>query len=161
MSDRSIVVTTRVAVDPADAFAVFTEEIGLWWRRQPRYQFQPGRAGVMRCEPGVGGRLLEEYAPGDAHEVGRVRVWSPPGRLVLTWFGRGRPDEGETEVEVRFEPEQGGTRVTVEHRGWERLPPGHPARLGVSGPALHGVIGQWWADQLGALASRRAGPPAP
>jgi hypothetical protein len=34
-----------------------------------------------------------------------------------------------TEVEVRFEPVADGTRVTLEHRGLERLPPEEAERL--------------------------------
>jgi len=31
--------TTFVAVDPADAFEVFTSEIDQWWGRGPRFRF--------------------------------------------------------------------------------------------------------------------------
>ncbi len=34
--DDRVVVTTLVAVDPATAFAVFTEEVDAWWRHGPR-----------------------------------------------------------------------------------------------------------------------------
>jgi len=33
-------------------------------------------------------------------------------------------DQHETEVDVRFEPVEDQTRVTLAHRGLERLPPG-------------------------------------
>ena len=38
-------------------------------------------------------------------------------------------DHRDTEVEVRFEAIDGGTRVTLEHRGLDRLPDEVAARL--------------------------------
>lgn len=66
-------------------------------------------------------RLLEFYAEGEPYEMGRVTVWEPGERLVFVYRSVHLPLEG-TEVEVRFEPIAPGTRVTLEHRGLERLP---------------------------------------
>jgi hypothetical protein len=49
---------------------------------------------------------------------------------------------------MRFEAEGAGTRLTVEHRGWESIRPGHPARHGFTGPAFADMMGLWWADLL-------------
>ena len=98
-------VTTVVAVDPATAFSVFTEEIGAWWRHKIRDLFREGRVGVMKFEPGPNGRLLETYAdaPDDPFEVGRVLSWIPGERLVFEWRQRGFGTNDVTEVDVRFE----------------------------------------------------------
>jgi len=155
--EDAIVVTTVVAVAPARAFAVFTEEIGAWWRSDlPRNRFAAGRRGRMCFEPGAGGRLLEESeeAPGEPFEVGRVRVWEPPARLVFGFRAAAFAPGEETEVEVRFEPVAGGTRVTLTHRGWDALAPDHPARHGLTGPAFTSMIGLWWADHLGSMRAR-------
>jgi uncharacterized protein YndB with AHSA1/START domain len=143
-------VTTVVALDPAAAFHVFTAEVDAWWRRGPMYRFRTDRSGTMRFEPHVGGRLLEVYdeAAGDAYEVGRVLVWEPAARLVFTWRGVAFAPGQRTEVEVRFEAVESGTRVMLEHRGWDSLPAGHPARHGLAGPAFTRLIGQWWASLL-------------
>ena len=145
-------VTTVVEVDPQTAFAVFTGQISAWWKPKVKNLFRPGRAGSMRFEPGDGGRLLEVY--GDSHEpfeVGRVLAWVPGERLVLEWRqGSFGPNE-VTEVEVRFEAVEGGTRVTLEHRGWDSLPANHPARYGFSGEAFDSLIGLRWADVLTAF----------
>lgn len=164
----AIRVTTLVGVAPEMAFAVFTGEIDAWWRREPRFRFNPGRTGVMRFEPGAGGRLVEVYdeAAGDLFEVGRVTVWDPPGRLVFHFRMAGfRPDE-TTEVEVLFERVEDGSQVTVEHRGWDSLPADHPATHGLTGAAFKSVIGLWWGDLLvslrrGAPRGSRAGPLSP
>lgn len=162
ISDDNVVVTTRVAADPATAFAIFTNEIDVWWRRGPR--FRPGftRKGVMRFEPGVGGRLLESYDDdGDAVELGRVTLWEPGARLVFDFRAQNFLPGQVTEVEIRFEPELDGTRVTLEHRGWSQIPAQHPARHGLSGPAFTAMIGGFWSDLLLSLrataARQRAG----
>ena len=143
-----MVVSTLVAVDPATAFEVFTAEVDAWWKRGPRYRYGPDRSGSMRFEPGVGGRLLEEYDAGDAFEVGRILVWDPPGRLVWEGMGREREPGKRTEIEVRFERADRGTRVTVEHRGWDRVPLDDAVRHGLDGQAFLSLMGQWWADLL-------------
>jgi uncharacterized protein YndB with AHSA1/START domain len=142
-------VTTHVAVDPADAFEVFTEETDLWWRRGPRYRFGGKQTGTLRFEPGVGGRLIEVFDGGDtrAHEVGKILVWEPARRLVFEWRNRNFAPGEKTEVEVVFEPTDGGTRVTVEHRGWSAVREDHPSRHGLgSGDAFTSMIGYWWGD---------------
>jgi uncharacterized protein YndB with AHSA1/START domain len=160
ISDDNVVVTTRVAVDPARAFEIFTREVDAWWRRGPR--FRPGftRKSVMRIEPGIGGRLLETYEDGDdVVELGRIRHWEPGARLVLDFRAQNFLPGQVTEVEVRFEAELDGTRVTLEHRGWSQIPAPHPARHGLSGPAFTAMIGSFWSDLLLALRahSRRRG----
>jgi hypothetical protein len=151
-------VTTVVAVDPATAFDVFTSEIGAWWKSGPRYRFDPERSGTMRFEPGAGGRLLEVHDPttGAGFEVGRVLVWEPGARLVFEFRGRDFAPGERTEVEVRFEAEGAGTRLTLEHRGWETIPPGHRARHGYTGQAFADMIGLWWADLMLAIRARAA-----
>ncbi len=146
-------VTTFVAVDPEDAFDVFTREIDLWWRRGPRFRFGNARGGELRFEGGAGGRLVEVRADADggAFEVGRVRAWEPGARVVFEWRGWNFEGGEVTEVEVRFDAAPGGTRVTLEHRGWDALRPDHPARHGLTGAAFVAMIGMWWADHVNAL----------
>jgi len=143
-------VTTVVALDPLTAFSVFTEEIGAWWRPRIAGLFREGPPGVMKFEAGRNGRLLEVYAdrPDDPFEIGRVLAWIPGERLVFEWRQRGFAPHDVTEVEVRFEAVKAGTRVTVEHRGWEKIPRGHSARHGWEGEAFVTLISMRWADQL-------------
>jgi hypothetical protein len=164
-STDSVRVTTVVPVDPAAAFEVFTGQVDAWWKRGPRYRPGVLRLGVMRFDPpGVGGRLLEVYdeAAGDAFELGRVLVWKPAEQLVFEWRARNFEPGQRTEVEVRFEAVAGGTRVTLEHRGWDSIPVDHASRhgWGASG-AFSSMIGLFWADLVTSLrshaASRREG----
>lgn len=121
----SVTAAIDVAVDPATAFEVFTEEIDAWYQRGPHSWRFPDRAVGIRCEPGVGGRLLElhDEATGEGFEFGRITVWEPGARLVYTDLTSSAPPDPVTEVEVRFEAAPGGTRVTLEHRGLDLLPP--------------------------------------
>lgn len=124
-----VTVTVEVAVDPTTAFEIFTEEIGRWWRPGPINWNYSDRAVGMRIEPGVGGRWIEVHdeATGEGFEHGRVTVWEPGARLVLRYEDRGHDIDG-TEVEILFETIEGGTRVTLEHRGWEKIAPDLAAR---------------------------------
>ena len=109
MTAASASASVHVAVEPLTAFKAFTDEIDSWWVRGPINFFDSGRAVAMRVEPGVGGRLLEIYddASGDALELGRIEVWEPGARLKY------RSLVDDTEVDVRFDAVEGGTRVSV------------------------------------------------
>lgn len=106
MTERSASAEVEVAADPVRAFAAFTEEIDSWWVRGAINFFDAARAVEMKIEPGVDGRVLEVYE-GDALELGRVTVWEPGARLAY------RSSVDDSEVDVRFEPVEGGTRVRV------------------------------------------------
>ena len=98
-----------VGVDPRTAFSIFTDEIDLWWVRGPINFHDGARAIGMRCEPGVGGRLLELYSAdaSDALELGRITTWRP-GEL-LAW----QSGVDDVSVSVHFQHVAEGTKVTV------------------------------------------------
>ncbi|MBA2460203.1 MAG: SRPBCC domain-containing protein [Actinobacteria bacterium] len=114
----NVVRSVDVGVDPGTAFSLFTGEIGRWYRSERWSWNDPGRAVGIRIEPGIGGRWLEVWdaETGEGFELGRVLVWEPGVRLVVTYRNVHMPP-GDTEIEVRFEPAEAGTRVTLEHRG--------------------------------------------
>lgn len=141
-----------VAVPPDEAFRLFTAEIGLWWRRGPRFRAAPGESGLMAIEPRVGGRVFESWtnATGAEHvqEIGRVLAWEPPRRVLFSWRATNFAPAEHTEVEVLFEPSASGTRVTVTHSGFAALRPDHPVRHGKSGADFSRQMGLWWGDLL-------------
>lgn len=150
-------VTLFVAVPPAVAFSVFTEDIDRWWKRGVKFRASGRNVGKLCFEPGVGGRLFETFTIGESEqlvEVGRIVTWEPPGRLLFEWRNSNFAPHEKTEVEVRFDAAPGGTQVVLEHRGWSSLPAGHPARHGLEGAAFIGMIGMWWSELLGALRER-------
>lgn len=146
-----VLVALRVDADPQRTFEAFTAEIGQWWRPHPSFAFTPRSPGLLAFEPGEGGRLIETLANGKVFEIGRVRVWTPPTRLVFSWRQATFAPDQETEVEVTFEAAGEQTRVTVEHRGWESVPAAHVARHGFPDAVFLRRHGEWWQDLLGAL----------
>lgn len=145
--------STVVACDPATAFELFTGQIALWWRPSPRRRVGL-RGGTLGFEPPRpddpgSGRLCERI--GDAvFEVGRVLVWRPGERLRFEWRAPNFEPGEQTEVEVRFEPTDAGTRVSVEHHGWSAIPDAR-LRHGMDDASFESLIGLWWGDVLVAL----------
>ena len=107
---RSVASSVEVDTDPGTTFAIFTEEIGLWWLQGPINFYDSSRAYETRIEPGVGGRLVEVYdkETGDGKEVGRIVEWEPGVRLA--W----QSSVDDVHIAVRFDAIAGGTTVTVE-----------------------------------------------
>ena len=112
---RSVV----VARSPEDAFRVFTEEIARWWPVETHSIGKDGRpAEAVIVDGREGGRFYERTGSATEH-WGTILVWEPPARIVFSW--ELRPERPPTEVDVRFTAEGDGTRVDLEHRGFERL----------------------------------------
>jgi uncharacterized protein YndB with AHSA1/START domain len=115
--------TVKVNAPQSHAFTVFTEHLGDWWPLQ-RYHIgaQPAQTAIM--EPHIGGRWFERASDGSECDWGRVLVWEPPHRIVLSWDinadWKYEPGFG-TEVEVRFVAEgPESTRVELEHNRLDR-----------------------------------------
>ncbi len=145
------IVTVTVPVDPATAFAIFTEETDLWWRRGPEFRVSGRRTGVLQFEGKPGGRLMEMFETESGthvHVTGIITVRDPPHRLQLDWRGANFAAEERTEVEILFQPVGAKTQVTVHHRGWASLRPDHPVRHGLAAAAFIRMMGLWWGELL-------------
>jgi uncharacterized protein YndB with AHSA1/START domain len=107
-----------VACDADRAFSLWAEQTTRWWPHG--HSVSADRGLTVTFEPRPGGRIYERTPSGAEHDWGEVLAWEPPHRLVYLWHLRfDRADA--TEVEVTFTPFADGTRVRIEHRGWERL----------------------------------------
>ncbi len=142
-----VFVALRVKASPERAFAVFVEEIGAWWRPNGLFQTTPRTPGRLSFEAGEGGRLIETLAGGKVFEIGKVLAWEPPDRVVFSWRQANFPPDLQTEVEVRFEAVGEETRVSVEHRGFDRVPEG-AARHGFPDQVLLMRLADWWRSLL-------------
>jgi uncharacterized protein YndB with AHSA1/START domain len=150
-----VLVALRVRAPPEHAFAAFVGEIGDWWRPNELFQTTPRSPGRLAFEGGEGGRLVETLSSGKVFEIGKVLAWEPPARLVFSWRQASFPPDLATEVEVRFEAVGEETRVSVEHRGFDRVPPDSAARHGFPDPLLSRRLAEFWQAQLTSLRSMR------
>jgi uncharacterized protein YndB with AHSA1/START domain len=107
-----------VRVPPERAFEVFAE-LGSWWPLASK-SVTLAAADTVVVEPRAGGRVVETARGGEEHLWGEVLVWEPPSRFAFSWHP-GRAPETAQEVDVSFSPAEEGTRVDLEHRGWETL----------------------------------------
>src|SRR5262249_16663750 len=136
-------------VDPVTAFEVFTAEIDAWYQRGPHSWKHPERAVGIRFEPGVGGRWIEVWdrETGEGFDFGRITAWEPGERLVFDYLLHGGGHV--TEVEIRFEAIDGGTRGLLQHRGWDALPAAGAAEGGRNVPKGEPVRLGGFAEHLG------------
>lgn len=151
-----VYVALRVKASPERAFDAFVSEIGAWWKPNGLFQTTPRAPGVLAFEPGEGGRLTETLANGKAFEIGQILAWEPPARLVFSWRQASFPPDLKTEVEVRFEAVGAETRVSVEHRGFDRVPADNVARHGFPDEALLMRLAEWWRTLLTSYGARSA-----
>lgn len=98
-------VSIDLALEPLKAFDVLVDELAA----------ALARTGID-FKPGVKGRVTQ----GD-FEAGCILSWKPGETILLQWRQADWEPEEITEVELQFQPVNGGTRVTLEHRGWGRL----------------------------------------
>ena len=124
----AVIVSLRVKATPGEAFDVFTQEIGAWWRPNGLFQLTPRGDGVLSFEGKE--RLITTLSNGKVFEIGKVTAWARGEALAFTWRQATFAPEHQTRVSVRFEPVGDETRVTVEHRGWDAIPQAHAARHG-------------------------------
>jgi uncharacterized protein YndB with AHSA1/START domain len=103
-------------------YRVFTDGIDRWWPRNHHIGSSPLERVVI--EPHEGGRWYAVHVDGSESNTGKVLVWDPPARLVLSWQINSDwkfDPSFVTEVEMTFtEVGPKETRVTFEHRNLER-----------------------------------------
>ena len=126
-----------VDCDVESAFRTFTEDIATWW--PVASHSITGEGTTPYFEGRAGGRMYERTADGHEHDWASIVAYEPPYRVVLEW--KVNPAAPPTEVEVRFSKDGDGTRVELEHRGWERYP--------TSGSDERGSYDSGWGHVLG------------
>jgi uncharacterized protein YndB with AHSA1/START domain len=144
---KSITVTAGVE----RAFRVFTEDYDSWWPRSHHIGKSPMKKAIIETKPG--GRCYSEQEDGSECDWGQVLAWEPPHRLVIAWqitheWGY-QPDLAQSsEVEIRFTPVDGGTRVDLEHRHLERHGAGAASmRTAIDSPNGWSGLLQLFADR--------------
>ena len=134
MTER-LVIERHVAAPPARVWALWTTADGLaqWW-----WNFLPGT--TYEVDARVGGHYRIENSNAGFGVRGTYRVVEHERRLVAAWVWLDGTSEGELELlEVRFDPDGRGTRLTIVHDGPWTTP--EPAA----------AYAQGWADTLAQL----------
>jgi uncharacterized protein YndB with AHSA1/START domain len=111
------VVTVDCTVE--EAFRVFTADAMSWWP-VATHSIHGDAVRELVFEGEEGGEVYEVSESGERGHWATVVSWEPPSRLVLAWNIL-ELESVPTEVEIRFLPEGPGTRVELEHRGWEAV----------------------------------------
>lgn len=111
--------SVAVSCTPAEAYQVFTAGIAAWWPMKSHSVFGDD---ALTCffEPWAAGRIYERSANGGDALWGTVLLAEPGRRVAFTWHP-GRLPATAQEVRVHFVSSEGGTRVELEHVGWEAL----------------------------------------
>ncbi len=113
----------RIEVDlrvpPLRAWALLTERqhIAIWW------------GGHVELQARLGGTLVETWSDGGREVVtsGEVTRCDPPRALELTWADHDWP--GATRVGFHLSGHGAGTRLVLDHSGWDAHPAGERQRL--------------------------------
>jgi uncharacterized protein YndB with AHSA1/START domain len=112
-----------VAAPPERAFETFTAGMTAWW--PPEYTWANKTLERIVVEAQEGGHCTEYGPHGFRVDWGRVVTCEPPARIAFTWQISPQrvpqPDPAQASlVEVRFDGDGDGTRVTVNHRHFSR-----------------------------------------
>ena len=111
--------TVTVPLPVEKAFSLFTAGINTWW------PFEEHSIGGEKTESATfdvdAKRVYERDSDGSERDWADIMAWEPPNRFLLNW--RVNPARPNTELEVSFSAEGDGTRVELEHRGWEKYGP--------------------------------------
>jgi uncharacterized protein YndB with AHSA1/START domain len=137
-ADLTVRKSLTVAAPVERAFEVFTERIGAWWPFDP-HSIGGEKTTTAVIEGRENGAVYEVMEGGGTAPWATVVSWEPPHRLVLSWHVNS--EDPATEVEVRFSPDGDGTRVDLEHRGWEQF--------GDQAPEASGGYDEGWNLVLG------------
>ena len=120
------------------AFRLFTDGIGTWWPFES-HSIEGDKVENAHFDL-ESKRLYERTADGTEHDWADILAWEPPSRFLLGW--RVNPESPGTEVEVRFAPDGEGTRVELEHRGWEKCGPGERSGYDAGWDYVLGKLGE-------------------
>ena len=94
-----------VPLESSSAFDTLVDELGAALARHG-----------LRFVAGPTGGIIQ-----GSNQPGRVTRWEHGRRIRLEWRAASWQPDDASEIDVRFEPIDGGTRITMEHRGWDRL----------------------------------------
>ena len=150
MSTDPVVKTLTVPLPPERAFEAFTQDLDTWWPLDSHSLSAADGLLPQRVEVKQTG-VYETLHDGRREPWGSVTAWDPGARFAMKWHV-GRPEKDSTFLDVRFEAQGSGTRITLIHDGWDVL--------GSQGAQMRAGYHTGWDHVLGtcfgALCAKRA-----
>lgn len=113
-----IVKQLTVPLPVAEAFALFTDQMGTWWPLASHSV--KGAKSKVTFPREKGGEIIETDADGQRHVWGRLIAYDPEGFLSFTWHP-GRPEEEATAITITFTATSEGTFIELTHGGFDIL----------------------------------------
>jgi uncharacterized protein YndB with AHSA1/START domain len=83
IASTPVAVSIAVEVSLAEAFDVFTRDIGSWWPAD--HHILRAQLAEMVFEPRVGGQIIDRGIDGSECRWAHVLAYDPPNRLVISW----------------------------------------------------------------------------
>lgn len=127
-----VTVEIEVEASMAQAFEVFTNQIGSWW--DPDHHILDAPLAEMVFEPYVGGHIIDRGTDGSECRWSRVLAYEPPSRVCFSWdinlqWQLETDPAKASEIEIAFsELAIDRTHVKLTHRhldrhgeGWEAM----------------------------------------
>jgi len=137
------------------AFAAFVEQINRWW---PVAQHSVC-GGTVAMEPGLDGKIVETAADGTTHQWGHVTAWDAPNHFAISWYVGAAPVATAFTVDFAA-TEDGGTRVTLVHTGWDALGEDGVVKRGNYQNGWTEILGTCYANFVSGVDAPRAGAAA-
>lgn len=107
-----------VPLPPALAFDLFLRRMGEWWPLLTHSVWEQASRACM-VDVRTGGRITEHGPGGATAHWGTILELEEGARVLIDWHPGHDPAQS-TEVEIWFAPHDGGTRLVLEHRKWQR-----------------------------------------
>ena len=110
--------TLAVPLNPVEAFALFTDDIDMWWPKGSHSV--SGDKAKLTFPKHKDGEITERSADGTVTVWGKLIAYDPGAYLAFSWHP-GRPESEATVVTVTFTKTQDGTRCDLTHGGFDIL----------------------------------------
>lgn len=114
-----VVLTLDLKCTAQHAFEAYTGDMGKWWPLDT-HAVETDKATTCIFETREGGRIYEVTSEGTEHLWGTVLECTRPDRIAHTWHPGGDPEKS-TRVQIQFESNDDGCRLTLVHEGFEVL----------------------------------------
>ncbi len=109
--------TLELVVTPAEAFDLFVNKMSEWWPMNT-HSVSTDQADQIQIDCQIGGQIQEVTRDGVEYTWGVITAYDEGARIQFTWHP-GTPEDSATRVDIRFDPIDTGTQVTLLHTGWE------------------------------------------